>query len=282
MPSRQRAALGGLATAALVVTGLTYPITTASAVSTDVVISEVYGGGGNTGATLKNDFIELYNAGSTTVDLTGWSVQYASSAGTTWTRTALSGSVAPGAYYLVQEAAGAGGSQSLPTPDATGTIAMSGSSGKVALVRTNTSLTCGADCDHATGVHDFVGYGASANDFEGAAPTGTLSNTTAATRDAAGTDTDRNNVDFYVEEPTPKAPADIAPSVAGLAVHDVQGSAHLSPYADRRVLDVPGLVTATDRQRLLDAVDRRPTARTRPARASSSSAATPRSATASP
>ena len=244
MPSRQRAALGGLATAALVVTGLTYPITAASAVSTDVVISEVYGGGGNTGATLKNDFIELYNAGSTTVDLTGWSVQYASSAGTTWTRTALSGSVAPGAYYLVQEAAGAGGSQPLPTPDATGTIAMSGSSGKVALVRTNTSLTCGADCDHATGVHDFVGYGASANDFEGAAPTGTLSNTTAATRDGAGTDTDRNNVDFYVEEPTPKAPADIAPSVAGLAVHDVQGSAHLSPYADRRVLDVPGLVTA--------------------------------------
>lgn len=244
MPSRQRAALGGLATAALVVTGLTYPITTASAVSTDVVISEVYGGGGNSGATWKNDFIELYNAGSATVDLSGWSVQYASAGGSSWTnRTALSGTVAPGAYYLVQEAAGSGGTQSLPTPDATGTIAMAAGSGKVALVRTNTNLTCGADCDHATGVHDFVGYGSSANDFEGAAPTGTLSNTTSASRDSAGTDTDRNNVDFYVEEPTPKAPADIAPSVAGLTVHDIQGSAHLSPYADRRVLDVPGLVT---------------------------------------
>lgn len=244
MPSRQRAALGGLATAALVVTGLTYPITTASAVSTDVVISEVYGGGGNNGATWKNDFIELYNAGSATVDLSGWSVQYASAGGSSWTnRTALSGTVAPGAYYLVQEAAGSGGTQSLPTPDATGTIAMAAGSGKVALVRTNTNLTCGADCDHATGVHDFVGYGSSANDFEGSGPTGTLSNTTSASRDAAGTDTDRNNVDFYVVEPTPKAPADIAPSVAGLTVHDIQGSAHLSPYADRRVLDVPGLVT---------------------------------------
>ena len=246
MPSRQRAALGGLATAALVVTGLTYPITTASAVSTDVVISEVYGGGGNSGAYWKNDFIELYNAGSTTVDLTGWSVQYASSAGTTWARTNLSGSVAPGAYYLVQEAAGANAAaQPLPTPDATGTITMSGTSGKVALVRSTTALSgCGADCSVAAGVHDFVGFGSSANDFEGTAPTATLSNTTSASRDAAGTDTDRNDVDFYVGEPSPKAPADIAPSVAGLAVHDIQGSAHLSPYADRRVLDVPGLVTA--------------------------------------
>src|SRR6185436_15543578 len=29
----------------------------------NVVISQVYGGGGNAGATLKSDFIELYNAG---------------------------------------------------------------------------------------------------------------------------------------------------------------------------------------------------------------------------
>jgi hypothetical protein len=33
----------------------------ASAASPDIVISQVYGGGGNSGATLKNDFIELYN-----------------------------------------------------------------------------------------------------------------------------------------------------------------------------------------------------------------------------
>jgi hypothetical protein len=45
------------------------------AVSTSVVISQVYGGGGNSGATLKNDFIELFNLGTSAVDLTGWSVQ---------------------------------------------------------------------------------------------------------------------------------------------------------------------------------------------------------------
>ena len=55
-----------------------------SAVSPDVVISQVYGGGGNSGATITNDFIELYNRGTEPVPLDGWSVQYASSAGTTW------------------------------------------------------------------------------------------------------------------------------------------------------------------------------------------------------
>ncbi len=42
--------------------------------------------------------------------------------------------IEPGQYYLVQEAAGAGGTVNLPTPDAIGTIAMSGTAGKVALV----------------------------------------------------------------------------------------------------------------------------------------------------
>jgi uncharacterized protein len=138
---------------------------TAVAVSPDVVISQVYGGGGNTGATLTNDFIELYNRGASTVDLTGWSVQYASSGGTTWAATSLDGQIPAGRHYLVQQAAGAGGTTPLPAPDASGTIAMSASSGKVALVTSGAALTCGADCDTAAGVRDFVGYGA-ANDFE--------------------------------------------------------------------------------------------------------------------
>ena len=49
-----------------------------------VVISQVYGGGGNSGATYTHDFIELFNRGTVAQDLTGWSVQYASATGTTW------------------------------------------------------------------------------------------------------------------------------------------------------------------------------------------------------
>ena len=107
---------------------------TASASGNGLVVSEVYGGGGNSGAPLRNDFIELHNTGSAAVDLTGWSVQYASSTGGSWQLTPISGTLAPGGYYLVQEGAGAGGASPLPTPDATGSIAMSAANGKVALV----------------------------------------------------------------------------------------------------------------------------------------------------
>ena len=55
----------------------------------DVVISQIYGGGGNAGATLRNDFVGIFNRGVATVDLTGWSVQYASATGTAWQLTRL-------------------------------------------------------------------------------------------------------------------------------------------------------------------------------------------------
>jgi predicted extracellular nuclease len=55
----------------------------APASSADVAISQVYGGGGNSGATLTADFIELRNTSAAAVDLTGWSVQHASSTGPT-------------------------------------------------------------------------------------------------------------------------------------------------------------------------------------------------------
>jgi uncharacterized protein len=97
--------------------------------ASDVVISQVYGGGGNSGATLKNDFVELFNRSGAPVSLTGWSIQYASASGTTWQVTALSGTLQPGQYYLVQEAQGSGGTVTLPTPDAAGTIAMSAGGG---------------------------------------------------------------------------------------------------------------------------------------------------------
>jgi predicted extracellular nuclease len=194
--------------------------------SPDIVISQVYGGGGNSGATLTNDYIELFNRGGTTVSIDGWSVQYGSSGGSTWNnRTNLSGTIPPGGYFLIQEAAGAGGTQPLPTPDATGSINMSGTAGKVALVTSTTELACGTDCDSAAGVRDFIGYGG-ANDSE-TAPAPGLSNTTAALRDEGGCgDTDDNSADFTAGAPVPRnsltaaapcggPPADAAPSVTG-------------------------------------------------------------------
>ena len=177
------------------------------AASSSIVISQVYGGGGNSGATLKNDFIELFNRGGSAVDVSTWSVQYASSAGSSWQRTNLTGLIQPGQYYLIQEAAGAGGTVNLPTPDATGSIAMSATGGKVALVSNQTLLTCGAvagNCFPNAAIVDFVGYDGG-NNFEGSGAAPTLSNTTAALRALNGcTDTDNNASDFSVGAPNPR------------------------------------------------------------------------------
>ena len=167
-------------------------------------ISQIYGGGGNSGATLKNDFVELFNPGSTAVSLTGWSVQYASSAGSTWQVTALSGTIQPGAYYLVQESAGTGGTTLLPTPDATGTIAMSATAGKIALVSSTTALT--GTCPAAGAAVDEVSFGGTAGSPGcGAGITATLSNTTAAIRGGGGCAyTGDLSADFSVGAPAPR------------------------------------------------------------------------------
>ncbi len=177
-------------------------VTSITPTGTNVVISQVYGGGGNSGSTYRNDFIELYNPTSSDVDLTGWSVQYASSAGTNWQVTDLSGTIKAGGYFLIQEAAGTGGTTNLPSPDATGTIPMAAASGKIALVGSTTALS-GA-CPTGAPIVDFVGYG-SANCFEGSAATPTLSATIAAIRKADGaTDTNNNSADFLTGAPTPR------------------------------------------------------------------------------
>jgi hypothetical protein len=179
------------------------------AVSPNIVISQVYGGGGNSGAAYTNDFIELFNLGPTPVDISSWSVQYASSSGSSWQVTALSGVIQPGHYYLVQEAAGNGGTTSLPTPDATGAIAMSATSGKIALVSDPTALS--GTCPSGANIIDLMGFG-SANCSE-SDPTPALSNTTAALRNGSGcTDTDDNSADFSIDAPNPRNSASPAQS----------------------------------------------------------------------
>ena len=186
---------------------------TARGVSSGIVISQVYGGGGNAGATFKNDFVELFNRGNSAINVSGWSVQYASTAGTSWQVTNLSGSIAPGRYYLVQEAAGTNGTTSLPTPDAIGGINMSATGGKVALLNTTTPLT-GSGCPLGASLIDFVGYDG-ANCFEGAAAP-SLTNTTAALRGGNGcNDTDNNSSDFTAGAPNPRNSSSPAQSCGG-------------------------------------------------------------------
>ncbi len=167
-----------------------------------VVVSQIYGGGGNQGATLRNDFIELFNRGNTTANIAGWTVQYASATGSNWRATELSGTILPGQYYLVQEGMGqTGDGAALPTPDATGGIGLSASSGKVALV-SGTALLVGAT-PSASSIGDLVGYGSAG--FSEGSPAPGVNNSTGIRRAAGGcSDTDDNGSDFTSATPSPR------------------------------------------------------------------------------
>ncbi|MCB0024934.1 MAG: lamin tail domain-containing protein, partial [Caldilinea sp.] len=173
-------AAGWLAFWLLATLGATAAVTVAQSSSCTVCVSQVYGGGGNSGAPLASDFIELFNATGQAVSLDGMSAEYASSTSSSWQSIALDGySLQPYSYFLIQLDGGAVGA-ALPAPDKSFSLNIAADKGKVR-VRAG---------DH---VLDLLGYGSSANEYE-TAPSASGSNTSALLRQAGGcTDTDNNS-----------------------------------------------------------------------------------------
>jgi hypothetical protein len=170
-----------------------------------VRISQVYGGGGNSGATYQNDYVELFNASGAPVNISGWSLQYGSATGTVQLGACVNcltvlpvGSVIPSCgYFLIQLAAGAGSAPALPvTPDYAAPQAtannLSATAGKIALKADGLTTNCSPQSAFV----DLVGYGTAVNCFEGAAAAG-LTNSSMAVRHNGGLDdTDNNAADF--------------------------------------------------------------------------------------
>jgi DNA/RNA endonuclease G (NUC1) len=168
-----------------------------------VVISQVYGGGGNSGAAFQNDFVELYNPDVVPHDLSGWTIQYGAATGTTWQVQPLGGVIAPGEYYLIKLATNGTVGSVVPDANINGTLNLSGTNGKVALSRTGDPLVACTLSD--PNIVDLVGYGSTANCREGATNAPTTSNATAAIRKNGGfTDTNVNGSDFFTGTPTPR------------------------------------------------------------------------------
>ncbi|AZA48603.1 T9SS C-terminal target domain-containing protein [Chryseobacterium carnipullorum] len=180
-----------------------------------IVINEVYGGGGNSGASYKNDFVELKNIGTTSITLTGAYLQYASAIGTfnggTSNHALPTFTLAPGQTYLIQEISSGANGATLPTPDASATINLSGSAGKIALTSDGTAPTSSTSAN----VIDYVGYGTTTTSFEGTGPAPAPSNTNSIARVAG--DTNNNATDFVAGAPTPKNS-----TTGSLAVSDVK------------------------------------------------------------
>lgn len=175
----------------------------------EVVISQIYGGQGNI---YNQDYVELFNNGSVAVDINGWSVQYASATGTGNFSangvTTLSGVLQPGQYYLVGLRSAANGS-ALPTPDTSNNgTDMSGTNGKVVLVKSSIGLTCNGGSNVCSSsqlaqIADLVGYG-TANFAEGSAAPASSSSTALLRKNNGCLDTNQNGSDFVTGAPAPR------------------------------------------------------------------------------
>ncbi len=175
--------------------------------STTLVISQVYAGAGCGTANCslyQNDYIEIFNKSSGSINVSGYSVQYASASGTSWTRINLpSVTLSAGQYLLVAGTFSANGINPLPTPDASGSLAMSTAGGKVALVNNTTTLS-GDQCTRSGTVIDFVGYG-TATCYETAAAPAPGSNNNGIFRASNGCqDQDNNGADFTAATASPR------------------------------------------------------------------------------
>ncbi len=175
-------------------------------VADHVVIAEVYGGGGNSGSYYKYDYIILYNPTAQSVDLSTWSIQYASATRSSWDVTKLSGSITANSYYAIQENAGSNGVDLPFLPNVVDSTSLSATAGKVALVNNQIALTGTMPIPNIN-VIDLVGYG-NANGYEGTAPAPAPSNTKSIRRkdnngnetygiNGNGCDADQNSTDFF-------------------------------------------------------------------------------------
>jgi 5'-nucleotidase len=250
MRSRSMAGGAALAVALGATPLLALPSQAAVSLTAAVIIDEVYGGGGNSGATLKNDFVELRNTSAADVSLDGWSLRYTSATKgfeATSGSMPLTGSIAAGKSYLIQLAGGATGAD-LPAPDATGGLNLSGTNGTVALVSSTDPLVCEPTvCAEDPAVVDLVGFGSAVTFAEAAAPA--PSNATSIAR-TAGVNTAVNSADFVVGAPAPVnaagqgLPEVPPPTDAGeLTIPEIQGTGTATPFAGQTV-STSGYVTA--------------------------------------
>lgn len=220
-------------------TGLALVLVPASASAapdaSEVVINEVYGGGGNSGSVYSHDFVELYNPTDRDIDLSGWAIDQRSAADNRGTlHTIRSGVIPAKGHFLIRGAAGNNSPAELPTPDSVGTFNFSGTNAIAELI-------------DATGTPvDLVGWG-SATRFE-SAPAQSTTNATSTARRTDGVDTDDNALDFARSAPTPRnsQTSGTAPGpevTETIPIAEIQGTGDVTPFAGRQVT-TEGVVTA--------------------------------------
>lgn len=251
------------------------PLPASAAVGSKVVINEAYLKGGSPGAFFNRKFVELYNAGDTAQDLSGWSLQYrkdSSVAKASASNTQqLSGLIEPGGYFLIGLPGNGTTGAVLPETDLTSTLNPGGTSGQLFLANVAEALELPGGSIADSRVVDFLGYG-SAVSFETKAATVTEGNTTPnALVRTDFVDSNDNSKDFTntttvtpqgsgtgAPNPDPSGSASPSPSPSPstsptqappvtpgtvIPISEIQGTGATTPLADQTVT-TRGIVTA--------------------------------------
>jgi len=201
-------ACGGAPTPTPTPTPSPTPVASPTPLRGDVVISQIYSGGGQPGSTFQYNYVELFNRTNETIDINGWPISGASATGSSGFAVGFVGSnrvaIGAGRYLLIQLGPSNTNGAPLPvTPDFTlnQNIQLSG---RMAFSQAGTFLSGSCPILPNPNIIDYVGFGSSSC-FEGAGAVANLSFTTAALRLANGcTDTDNNAADFVVGPPSPR------------------------------------------------------------------------------
>jgi predicted extracellular nuclease len=237
--------LAALATVATVVSGgaLLAPAS-ANTGGTGVVISEVYGAGGNSGAVRNADYVELYNPTDAAISVADDYIHYRSATGASGgTPFRLSGSVPAHGHYLIQMSTTGANGTALPTPDAgPAGFSMAAGGGQAYLLSQSTAITTSGDMKNVAGVIDMVGAD-TASSFETTPTDDPASPTKSLDRSATGADTDNNQADFSLQDPSPENSNPVTQPPTEHTIAEIQGSGDTSPFVGDPVI-TEGVVTA--------------------------------------
>lgn len=186
------------------------------AVAGDIVFSQIYSNGGNTGSTYQNNYLELYNRTNATIDFSGWRMYLASGNGAFNQSVSVTSSrgipIAAHGYLLIGFGPVSSNGAAVPadffipffSPIPEVPPINISPTGKVFLTQPGTMIFGSCPLPNSQ-IVDFVGYGSTITCFEGTGPAATTANTSAALRKLGGcTDTDDNAGDFRIGSPTPR------------------------------------------------------------------------------
>jgi predicted extracellular nuclease len=189
----------------------------------NLVVSQIYGAGGNNGATYNRDFIELFNRSAEPLSLSGLYLHYHSATGTGGSSVLAlpADTLEPGQYYLITFATGNNGS-ALDNGDLDSkAFSMGASAGRVSISTRSTSIPAGsADASMV----EIVGFG-NANVSETAAAPSPSATTSISRKSAGCIDTDNNAADFTAgaiaprRKSTPFASCDNGPIAAPIVLN---------------------------------------------------------------